>query len=398
MSFSMTANKLFTGLRAGFFFTLSLPLLSSCGSSGNSSGVAEDNPPPLPVSVVTVRAAPHPLYAELPGRVAAFRMSEVRPQVSGIVEKRLFEEGADVQAGDLLYRIDDASYRAVYKQRLADLAVAQASLVNLRISVDRYAQLVGSEGVSQHEYELAQAAFAQGEAQVKAAEAAVEAARIDLTRTEIRAPINGRIGRSSVTEGALVTVGQDEPLATIQQPDPVYVDIVQSSQEQVRNKRRLIRGDLLPGDRGVGLLLEDGAAYEFSGELKFSEMNVDADTGVVTLRAQFPNPHGLLLPGMYVRAKISQGTEPAAMRVPQQAVRYNGKGEATAWVINPAGEAELRYPEIISAAGDDWLVRSGMADGEAVVMEGSLKLWPGRTVDISSHELAGGSAGSRVQP
>ena len=356
------------------------PLLLLAACSGEPDHAPEEETPAR-VSVLTLNPGPEILSSELPGRVSAFRSAQVRPQVSGIVVQRLFEEGADVKAGQLLYQIDDASYRAVVARAEAGLAVAEASLVNLKISVERYRQLVDSEGVSQHEYDLAQAAYQQGLAEVKAARAEVDAARIDLQRTSIRSPIDGRIGRSSISEGALVVVEQDEPLATVRQSDPVYVDIVQSSREQVNIRRRLASGELRAGSGRVTLTLEDGSPYPLNGELKLTEMNVDADTGVVTLRAQFANPQGLLLPGMYVRTRVEQGVAPALYRVPQQAVRYNERGDATAWTLNAEGQAQLSVLTVDGESGSDWLVGAGLQPGVQLVMEGSLRLWPGRPTE-----------------
>jgi len=356
----------------------SLLLLTACSSAPEP---APEEETPAKVSVLTLQSGPEILTSELPGRVSAFRSAEVRPQVSGIVVRRLFEEGADVTAGQLLYQIDDASYRAVVARAEAGLAVAEASLVNLNISVERYRQLVDSEGVSQHEYELALASYQQGVAEVKAARAEVDAARIDLERTGIRSPIDGRIGRSLISEGALVVVGQNEPLATVRQSDPVYVDIVQSSRDQVSIRRRLASGELLSGSQQVRLTLEDGSAYPLAGELKLTEMNVDADTGVVTMRAQFANPQGLLLPGMYVRTRVEQGVAPALYRIPQQAVRYNERGDATAWILDSDGRAQLSVLNVQGQSGSDWLVSAGVPDGGRLVMEGSLRLWPGRITE-----------------
>ncbi|MEN0035908.1 MAG: efflux RND transporter periplasmic adaptor subunit [Cellvibrio sp.] len=360
------------------YVPLGLALFLTLGCSSDHGDEEADSAPE--VAVITLAAQDFPVRTELPGRVSALRIAEVRPQVSGIVEKRLFAEGSDVKAGDLLYQINADTYKAAMARANADLAIAKANLVNLQTLAERHTRLLTSKSVSPQEHDQAQANYQQGLAQVGAAEAELEVARLNLERTKVRAPIAGRIGRSAITEGALVSADQPESLATIQQFDPIYVDIVQSSQQLLQHKRRLQAGDLKPGDRAASLILEDGAPFEQQGFLKLTELNVDPATGVVTLRAQFPNPQGLLLPGMYVRALIEQGIESGVVLIPQQAVHYNEKNEPAAWVIGTNNQAELRALELLGSEGSQWAVRKGLKAGERIVVEGSLRVRPGQGV------------------
>lgn len=354
-------------------------LLAACGEPP----AAPPAPPKPQVAVVTVRQEAVPLRAELPGRVTALRVSEVRPQVGGVIVRRHFEEGSDVKAGALLYEIGSDSYAARQEQAAAELAIEQAALVNLRIIAERYRRLIDSKTVTQQDHDLAQANYEQGLARVKARQAALRTAQIDLQRTRIRAPIAGRIGRAAVTEGALVASEQAEPLARIQQVDPILVDVVQSSQQLTQLKRRLGSGALQPGKAAVTLLLEDGQPYPHAGVLKFTEMNVDGATGSVTLRASFPNPAGLLMPGMYVRARVEQGVQPDAVRLPQQAVRHNERNEATALVVGRDGKVEQRVLDLIGSEAGLWATRAGLKPGERVIVEGGNKVAPGTLVSAT---------------
>jgi len=367
-------------LRTGIFIRISLFMCICIFSACDEQQLAEENKAAPEVAVVNVAAQDLPMHTELAGRVAALRVSEVRPQVDGIIEKRLFEEGADVKAGELLYQINSATYNAAVEQADANLAVAKADLTNLRLLAERYQKLVNTQSVSRHDYDLAQANYQQGLAQVKASEAALKTAQINVARTQVRAPIAGRISRSAVTEGGLVLSGQDTVLTRIQQVDPVYVDVVQSSQQVVEMKRRLANGTLKPGDSNVTLLLDDGHTYEHAGVLKFTDLNVDAETGMVILRAQFPNPNGVLLPGMYVRAAVSQGTAANVVLLPQQAVSYNDQSEPSVWVVNAQNQAEPRTLELMGRHGNQWITRTGLVDGDRVIVEGSLRVSPGATV------------------
>ncbi len=351
--------------------------LAGCNAQ---SGDVPPQPVPLEVGVVIVAAEDAVFSSDLPGRTAAYRVAEVRPQVSGIVLRRLFDEGSNVRAGQILYEIDPDSYRAAHEQAGALLDNARANLLSLRGKAERYTELLRVEGVSQQEHDDAQAVYAQALAGVKAAQAAERASGVELSRARITAPIAGRIGRSTVTEGALVTAAQALALASVQQLDPIYVDIVQSSQALLNLRRRIAAGQLIAGGARVQLRLEDGSRYEHVGVLKFSEVNVDAKTGTVTLRAQFPNPQSVLLPGMYVRAQVEQGVARNALLVPQQGVRYNTRGEATALVVGADNLVAERVLGTQGTRGDRWVITSGLTSGDRVIVEGIQRATPGEAV------------------
>lgn len=336
------------------------------------------------VGVVTLQPQPYTLTSELPGRTSAYRVAEVRPQVNGILQKRLFEEGSEVKAGQQLYQIDAAVYQASYKS-------AEASLASARSLAERYRELVGDQAVSKQAYDEARAAQL-------AAEAALERASIDLRYTKVLAPIAGRIGRSAVTEGALVSNGQATALATIQQLDPIYVDVTQSATELLRLRRELADGQLeQAGDNAarVRLTLEDGSAYTHEGRLEFSEVSVDESTGSVTLRAVFPNPEHLLLPGMYVQAELVAGVNRQAILAPQQGVTRNPRGDATALVVNASNVVEARVLQASRTAGNYWLVTSGLVAGDRLITEGLQFVKPGNEVRVVP---AGNLAANQAQP
>lgn len=292
------------------------------------------------VSVHIVKSAPLAVTTELPGRTDAFRVAEVRPQVSGIILSRNFAEGSDVKAGESLYQIDPATYQAAYDSAKGELAKAQAAANIAHLTVKRYLPLVGTQYVSKQEYDQAVATAQQADASVVAAKAGVESARINLAYTKVTSPVEGRIGKSSVTEGALVTDGQAAALATVQQLDPIYVDVTQSSNDFMRLKQTsLQKGDTASS---VELLMENGQPYPLKGTLQFSDVTVDESTGSITLRAIFPNPQHLLLPGMFVRARIDEGTQPDAILVPQQGVTRTPRGDATVLVVNDKNQVEPR--------------------------------------------------------
>lgn len=326
-------------------------------------------PPPQQtpqVGVVTLQAEPYTLTTELPGRTSAFRIAEVRPQVDGIIQKRLFQEGTEVKAGQQLYQIDPSVYQASLKS-------AEATLASARSLADRYKALVSDQAVSRQSYDEARAAQLT-------AEAALEKARIDLRYTKVLAPISGRIGRSAVTEGALVNNGQATAMATIQQLDPIYVDVTQSTKELLRLRRDLESGQLQKaGDNAakVRLTLEDGSTYEHEGTLEFSEVSVDEGTGSVTLRAMFPNPEHTLLPGMFVHAQLSSGVNQQAILAPQQGVTRDLKGQAVAMVVNAENKVEMRQLEADRAVGDRWLVTKGLNPGDRLITEGLQFVQPG---------------------
>lgn len=335
------------------------------------------------VGVMAVAPAPVTLTTELPGRIAPHLLAEVRPQVGGIIQRRLFTEGSEVKAGQVLYQIDPATYQAAYASAKATLARVEGNLVPARLKEERYRELVAVKAVSQQEYDDAGALFKQAAAEVAAAKAAVETARINLAYTRITAPIAGRIGRSAVTPGALVTANQALALATIQQLDPVYVDVTQSSAELLRLKRDLANGAIKADGANqakVKLLLEDGTPYPLEGSLKFSEVTVDQGTGSITLRALFPNPEQMLLPGMFVRAVVQEGVNAQAILVPQRGVSRNPKGEALVMVVGAEEKVEPRVIRVSRTVGGSWLVTEGLKAGDRVILEGLQKARPGTPV------------------
>jgi len=335
------------------------------------------------VSVVTIRPKQVVITTELEGRTSANLIAEVRPQVNGIIQKRVFTEGSDVKAGQLLYQIDPAVYQAAFDSAKAAQARAEANLGTVRLKEERYSDLVKIKAVSQQDYDDAHAMFKQAEADVASAKAAVESARINLAYTKVTAPISGRIGRSTVTDGALVIASQSAALATIQQLDSMYVDVTQSTSDLLKLKQYLAKGLLKKGDSAqapVKLLLEDGSLYPLMGTLKFSEVTVDQSTGSVTLRAVFPNPQKLLLPGMFVRAILIEGISEKAITVPQRGVTRNPKGEAMVMVVGAEEKVEPRIINVVRTVGDSWLVSEGLKAGDRVIMEGIQKARPGSPV------------------
>ncbi|GGC70907.1 efflux RND transporter periplasmic adaptor subunit [Undibacterium terreum] len=355
-------------------------------AAGCSKSAAEAPHAATPeVGVYTVTRQPLDITTELPGRTTAFQVAEVRPQVNGLIQKRLFVEGSDVKAGMALYQIDAASYQASYNSAKAALAKAKANLLSSSPKLARYKDLVENEGVSRQDYEDAFAANEQAKADVESAAAALETASINLKYTHVDAPISGRISRSSVTPGALVTASQTTALTTVQQLDPIYVDVTQSSTDLLRLKTELEKGSLKKsgGQARVSLILPDGSKYAESGKLQFSDVTVDPGTGNVSLRALFPNPRHDLLPGMYVRAVIESGVNEKAIVVPQQGVTRNAKGEATALVLNKDGKVESRILTTSSTVGDKWLVASGLETGDRVIIEGLQKVRAGATASVA---------------
>jgi len=350
---------------------------------------------PAEVAVVTLEPEGVTLTRELPGRTSAYLVAEIRPQVSGLIQQRRLTEGADVKSGDLLYQIDPAPYQAVVDQAAAALAVAEASVPALRSRAERLQGLVEIHAVGEQDADDAAAALAQAEANVLAARAALESARINLAYTPIRAPISGRIGISNVTVGALVTAYQPVPLAVIQQLDPIYVDVTQASADLLQLRRNAARTPFevdKPEVRAVRLLLEDGTPYPLEGTLQFRDVTVEESTGSVTLRMVFPNPDHLLLPGMYVRAVVDEGTSDRAILAPQQGVGRDVKGRPYAWVVNAEGKVEQRMLEVNRAIGDRWLVTSGLAAGDRVIVEGLQKVRPGDPVRAVPFAVPGGGA------
>jgi membrane fusion protein (multidrug efflux system) len=350
--------------------------------AGCTSSPAAQPPPrgPGEVGVVTLKTEVVTLQTELAGRTTASLTSELRPQVSGIVKARTFEEGARVKAGQVLYEIDPALYRAAYAEAQANLASAKAALESARLKDERFASLVKIEGVSKQEAEDAHAAHELAAAGVAQKQAALEVARLNLDYTQIKAPIAGRIGTSLVTPGALVTANQAQPLATIRALDPIYVDLTQSSEARLKLRAQLGAGTLQAGTTKVKLKLGDGSLYARDGTLEFAEVAVDEATGTVTLRAKFPNPDDTLLPGMYVRAVLDQAVNQAAILAPQQGITHDAKGNATAFVVGAGDKVEVRTLVTDRAIGDRWLVTSGLAAGDKLIVEGLNKVGPSMSV------------------
>ena len=352
-------------------------LLAACGKEQGGP------PPPPEVAVITLQPRKIEITDQLPGRTTAYRVAEVRPQVTGIVQRRLFSEGSEVKAGDQLFQIDAASYRAALNSAEAALKRAEAQAVSARLLEERYGPLIAANAVSKQENDDAIAASARAAADVAAARAQVETARINVVYTQVLSPINGRIGRALVTEGALVTSQQQSPLATVQQLDPIYVDITQSSTEMLRLQRQLANGELLKtadNQAEVGLTLEDGSLYGERGRLKVSEASVDPSTGSVVLRAEFPNPKRELLPGMFVRAQLTRGTLSAALLVPQRGVSHNPKGDATVLVVEQDDKVAERVVTADRAINGEWLVTAGLNAGDRVIVDGLQKAKPGSPV------------------
>jgi len=348
----------------------------------------QQSPPPsrIPeVSVVTVQPQQVMLTTELPGRTSAHLVAEIRPQVSGLIQKRLFTEGSYVKTGQVLYQIDPAPFQAVLDNANASLARSEANLPAIRSRTERFKELLADKAVSHQDYDDAAAAMKQNEADVQYWRATVEAASINMGYTRIIAPISGRIGISSVTEGALVTAHQPAALATIQQLDPIYVDVPQSTTEMLRLQRRLEEGRLKYEARNqnkVKLIMEDGTEYPLEGTLQFRDVTVDPSTGSVLLRVIFPNPKGVLLPGMFVRAVVKEGVNKQALLVPQQAVSRDPKGNPVALIVDAEGIVQQQMLTVDRTIADKWLVSSGIAQGDRLIIEGMQKVRPGASVSV----------------
>jgi membrane fusion protein (multidrug efflux system) len=358
----------------------------------NSSPAAQPPPkmPPTDVGFVVLKAEAVTLQTELGGRTVASLSSDVRPQVSGIVKARTFAEGARVKAGQVLYEIDAAMYRAALEEARANVASARAALEAARVKDERFQGLLKIEGVSKQEAEDARAAHELAAAGVAQKQAALEVARINLDYTQIKAPIAGRIGKSAVTAGALVTANQPQPLATIRSLDPIHVDLTESSEARLKLRAQLGAGKLQAGTTTVKLKLPDGSVYGRDGTLEFAEVAVDEATGTVTLRATFPNPDETLLPGMYVRAVLDQAVDTTAILAPQQGVAHDAKGNATALVVGAGDKVEPRTLVTERAIGDRWLVTGGLAPGDRLIVEGLNKIGPGMPVHPTEAHLPGG--------
>lgn len=356
-------------------------ILPTTGCDDSSSKTAQAPAAPE-VKVITLATQSQAITSELPGRTLAFRVADVRPQVSGIVLKRSFTEGSDVVAGQTLYQIDPALFRASFASAKASVAQAEANARIAQVTLNRYRSLSGSQYISRQDYDQAQATAAQTRAAVDVAKATMESARINLAWSTITAPISGRIGRSSVTEGALVADAQSDSLATVQQLDPMYVDVTQSSQDFLRLQQEFAAGRLRQNDGKalVSVVMGDGSLFPQRGTLAFSDVTVDRTTGSITLRAIVPNPHHTLLPGMFVRARLDEGTDPHAMLIPQQAVTRTPRGDATAMVVGSDNKVEIRTIQVSQALGDKWRVVGGLQAGERVIVSGVQRAQPGMIV------------------
>jgi len=367
-------------------WTMALTALLSCLlPAGCEDGHGQQTvQAPLPeVATVTIEAKQVELTNELPGHTAAHLVAEIRPQVNGIIQKRLFKEGSDVNDGELLYQIDPAPFQVAFDSAKASLGKAQANLPAIRSKAERYKELLVDKAVSHQDYDDAEAAVGQAVAEIEYWKTSVEAARINLGYTRVTAPIAGRIGRSSVTDGALVTAYQPTPLATIQQLDPIYVDVTQSSADLLRLKRNVEAGQLtVDGEKAkkVPILLEDATQCPQEGLLQFRDVTVDPATGSFTLRIVVPNPNHLLLPGMFVRAVVQEGIAEQGLLVPQQGVSRNPKGQPIALIVDETGTVQQRILELNRAIGDQWLVSSGISVGDRVIVEGMLNIRAGASV------------------
>ncbi len=365
-------------------------LLAGCGEPPHGPPMG---PPGTPqVGVVVVQPQRLLVTTELPGRTSPVLIADVRPQVTGLVQARRFTEGSEVKAGELLYQIDPATYRATLASAEAALAKAEANLRSTRLKAERYQELAAINAVSQQDNDDASAALQQADADVASARATLQASRINLDHTRITSPIGGRIGKSSVTPGALVTANQATALATVQKLDPIYVDVTQSSTAVLRLKRALAEGHLGSATAKVALMLEDGTRYPLPGKLQFSDVTVDQNTGAVTLRAEFPNPKGELMPGMYVRAVVEEGVLDRALLIPQPAVSRDAAGKPIAFVVTADNKLEQRNLQTDRAIGDQWLVSSGLHAGDRLVVEGQQKARAGAEVNAVPHAAAASAA------
>ncbi|MFV9996424.1 MAG: efflux RND transporter periplasmic adaptor subunit [Arsenophonus endosymbiont of Dermacentor nuttalli] len=358
-------------------------ILSACGDNSQQGNIA---PPPPEVGIVTLEVKPFTVTTELPGRTSAYRIAEIRPQVSGIILKikRNYKEGSDVKAGTSLYQIDPATYKTNYDSAKANLAKAKANAEITCLTVSRYKPLLGTNYISKQEYDTANANYTQALASLKAAEGVVETARINLEYTKVTAPISGHTSKSNVTEGALVSTGQTIALTTIQQLDPIYVDVTQSSDDYLRLKNEIASGNLAKESQqapvSLKIKMNNGDIYTEKGVLQFSDVTVDESTGSITMRAIFPNPDKKLLPGMFVRTILEEGVKKNAILVPQQGVNRTPRGEAQVMIVNANNEVEVRTVITAQAIGNQWLITKGLSAGERVIIIGLQKIKPGMKV------------------
>lgn len=356
-------------------------ILSGCDQSPQASQQAKQA---APVGVVTIKSQPLTLTKELPGRVAASQVAEIRPQINGIIQSRLFTQGAEVKKGQALYQIDSSTFEAQVATSKAAITKAKASIANAKAKSERYSELLKIKAVSQQDYDEADASFKGAEADLLTAQAQLKTAQINLDYSKVESPITGKIGKSNITVGALVSANQATALATVTQLDPIYVDLTQSSSELTRLKKAIANGELnreMKEHSKVVLKMEDGSVYPHKGTLQFSEVTVDPSTGSVTLRAEFPNPEKLLLPGMYVRAVIVEGVKANAILAPQRGIGRNTKGEPTAMVVSKDNKVEPRVLKTDRTIGSNWLITEGLNDGDKLIVEGLQKIAPGAPVN-----------------
>lgn len=389
----MSPNRKF--MRSLALTAVAASVLTLAGCKGQQA--AQQQGGPAEVTVVTLKPQPVTVTRELPGRTSAFQVAEVRPQVNGIIKQRLFEEGALVKAGQPLYQLDDAVYRAENNNAKAALAKAKAALYSAQLNAKRTSELARIDAVSKQDDETATATWRQAEADVAAGQAQVESTGVNLAFARIVSPITGRIGKSAVTPGALVTANQAEAMARVQQMDPVFVDVTQSSGELLDLRKRIAAGSLKEADgTPVKILLEDGSTYAHDGKLQFADVSVDPATGSFALRVIVPNPEGVLLPGMYVRAVLDKGSNPRGLLVPQAGISRDPKGGATAMVIGKDGKAELREVKVSRTVGDHWLIEGGLAAGDKVIVEGLQMIQPGMPVHASEAGAPAAAAAGHV--
>ncbi|MBC8951689.1 efflux RND transporter periplasmic adaptor subunit [Xenorhabdus sp. PB62.4] len=374
-------------------------ILSGCNDNQNTQqGTTGQHVPE--VGIVTLKAEPLTVITELPGRTTAYRVAEVRPQVSGIILKRNYKEGSDVTAGESLYQIDPATYQAEYNKAKASLARAQANANVSHLTVERYKSLLGTQYVSKQEFDKATSEYEQASADVQSSQAALENARINLAYTRVTSPISGRAGKSTVTEGALVSAGQSTALTTVQQLDPIYVDITQSSDDYLRLKNEVARGTVQKESKKnkIRLITDAGQEYSQEGYLEFSDVTVDETTGSITMRAVFPNPNEELLPGMFVRTKLEEGVRQNAILVPQQAIARTPRGQATTLVVDKDNKVELRNINAVQALGNKWLVTEGLKAGDRIIVTGLQKIMPGITVKPTETDLNAKPTADQAEP
>lgn len=383
---------LLAGLTATFF--------TACGpkQAGGPGGGMGGPQGPMEVSVLTVTPAAVTLTQDLPGRISAFRVAEVRARVNGIVLKRLFDEGTDVTEGQVLYQIDPAPYQAALDSARGTLARAEANATTARLKEERYKQLLAAKAISKQDYDDALANQRTFDADVLSGQAAVQTAQINLDYTKVTSPVSGRIGISQVTEGAYVQAANATLLATVQELDKVYVDVTQASSELLRLKRELASGRLKADASGkpqVKLIHENGDIYPEGGSLEVSDVTVNTMTNSITVRAIFPNPRGDLLPGLFVRARLEEGSSPDAILVPQLAVSRNSKGEPTTMVVGANSTVELRVLKTERAVGNQWLITSGLKAGDQVIMDNLQKIRPGAPVKVAATPATPTTASTR---